>query len=186
MLFSGIPHLADMVFRNCSTIRTLSPTKKQPSLFVYSKKCKNDTLYVGPKQSFFKIFTRPFASVTIFAPNHYMIDATQAISENYMSERTYVCRTPFFFSSLCATWDTNIFFWNEALDIEWVQTLLGCLGCLWRGTGNGRLNIKHNKAWQSFHFYPFSLLMRRNWIRLALSLGAEYSDILEGGRGWDC
>ena len=32
--------LSDTVFKNCSTIRTLSPTKKQPSLFVYSKSVK--------------------------------------------------------------------------------------------------------------------------------------------------
>ena len=37
--------LSDIVFKNCPTIRTLSPTKKQPSLFVYSKKCKNETVY---------------------------------------------------------------------------------------------------------------------------------------------
>ena len=45
-----------------------------------------------------------------------------------------------FLSSLCVV--ANVFFSNEALDIEWVQTPLGCLGCLSRGTDNGHLNIK--------------------------------------------
>ena len=32
------------VFKNCPTIRTLLPTKKQPSILASSKKCKNETL----------------------------------------------------------------------------------------------------------------------------------------------